>query len=60
MIRVNEDSVFWSERERLCCVFLYFFFLFMNYEMKMGDHFFIKLGVKKWKGQLSAVDCLYV
>ena len=60
MISVNEDSVF-GERGRECVVFLYyFFFIVVNDAVKMGDHFFIKLGVKKWKGQLGAVDCLYV
>ena len=38
----------------------YFFFIVVNDAVKIGDLFFIKLGVKKWKGQLSAGDCLYV
>ena len=50
-----------GERGRDCVVFLFYFFFFVvNDAVKIGDLFFIKLGVKKWKGQLSAVDCLYV
>ena len=50
-----------GERGRDCVVLLFYFFFFVVYDaMKIGDHFFIELGVKKWKGQLSAVDCLYL